>query len=382
MSRPRIIVVGAGIVGAAVAEALSRDGHDVTIIEQGSPGGAVSGASLACIGTHMTDEEELPLVRWSCAAWAAFADAAPVFEYNRCGQIRFLRKKEELASAEHWLAVERRQGLAPRFLSRAELHTVEPNLTGPVVGATFSPDDAVVNPFLAVRFLLEKACRQGARLKIQQRVDALTLAGESLSGIETTDGPVPADIVILAGGPWTARLAATAGVTLPIVPRKAQCLATTRQPPTVRTVVGACKAKGGVDAGYTQIQQARSGQILFNTVLAGGIAAAGDPDQVPEVDSLFMRDSIATLLNLFPALAEVSLLRSWVRFEAVTPDDRFMVGAVGPAGLFVAAGDGGVGFMRAPAIGQLLADQIAGREPTFEAGCYAPSRFDATQAAA
>ena len=75
--------------------------------------------------------------------------------------------------------------------------------------------------------------------------------------------------------PGPAPLAATVGVSLPIVPRKAQCLATTRQPPRIRTVVGACKSDGGVDAGYTQIQQARSGQILFNTVLAGGIAEAG-----------------------------------------------------------------------------------------------------------
>ena len=382
MSRQRIIVVGAGVVGAAAAEALSRDGHDVTIVEQGSPGGAVSGASLACIGTHMTDEEELPLVRWSCAAWAAFAEADPVFEYDRCGQIRFLRREEELASAEHWLAVERRQGLAPRLLSIADLRTVEPNLTGPIVAATFSPEDAVVNPFLAVRFLLEKACRQGARLEVKRRVDALSRMGERIAGIETADGPMLADIVILAGGPWTARLAATVGVSLPIVPRKAQCLATTRQPPTIRTVVGACKAKGGVDAGYTQIQQARSGQILFNTVLAGGITEDGDPDRVPEVDSLFVRDSVATLLDLFPGLADVSLLRSWVRYEAVTPDDRFVVGQIGPAGLYVAAGDGGVGFMRAPAIGRLLADRIAGREPPFQAGFYAPSRFSETRAAA
>ena len=64
VTRADAIVVGAGVVGAAVAAALSADGRRVTVLEQGVPGGAVSGASLACIGTHMMDEEDLPILDW------------------------------------------------------------------------------------------------------------------------------------------------------------------------------------------------------------------------------------------------------------------------------------------------------------------------------
>ena len=64
-----VIVVGAGVVGAAVARELSLAGHQVTVLEKGSAGGAVSGASLACIGSHMIDFDELPLLNWSCRAW-------------------------------------------------------------------------------------------------------------------------------------------------------------------------------------------------------------------------------------------------------------------------------------------------------------------------
>ena len=377
-----VIVVGAGIVGAATADALSRAGHAVTIVEQASPGGAVSGASLACIGTHMMDEDELPLVRWSCDAWASLAKTHAGFGYDRCGQIRFLKHRDEIASANHWVSIEQRMGLRPRLLAPDEVRAVEPCLTGPIAGATWSPDDAVVNPFLAVRTLLRSSCDHGAKLLSNLRVDGLRSAGGRVVGISTAAGPLDADVVVLAGGPWTVRLAETAGISLPIVSRKAQCLATTRQPPMIRTVVGACKAKGGVDAGYTQIQQSQNGQILFNTVLAGGVTADGDPDLVPEVDRIFVRNSVATLLDLFPSLADVTLLRSWVRYEAVTPDDRFLVGPTGPSGLYIAAGDGGTGFIRAPAIGRLLSDIIGGREPPFRADLYDPARFALARAAA
>ena len=100
-----------------------------------------------------------------------------------------------------------------------------------------------------------------------------------------------------------------------------------------------------------------------------------DPSFVPEVDRIFVRDSVATLLRLFPSLGSVELLRSWVRFEAVTPDDRFVAGAAGPRGLFIAAGDGGTGFIRAPALGRLITDAIDERPTPFPVDLYRPVAF-------
>jgi sarcosine oxidase subunit beta len=369
------IVVGAGVVGAAVAAALAADGRRVTVLEQGVPGGAVSGASLACIGTHMMDEEELPLLAWCCDAWAAFSEKAPRFEYSRCGQLRFLKHDGERRSAETWIGIERAAGLAPELLEPDAVRRIEPELTGPIVAATWSPNSATVNPFLAVRTLLDAARADGATIVAGAAATRIVTAGGRVAGVETAEGRFDAPLVVIAGGPWTQTLAATAGVDLPIVPRKAQCLATVATRPVIRTVVGACKAEGGVDAGYTQIQQAASGQVLFNTVLEGGVTAAGGRDAVPEVDRAFVHDSVDTLLFLFPRLAGLDLLRSWVRYEAVTPDDRFLTGAAGPDGLFIAAGDGGTGFVRSLGMARIIADRVAGREPPFRDDIYRPDRF-------
>jgi sarcosine oxidase subunit beta len=369
-----IAVVGSGIVGAAVASALARRGHAVTLVEQHDPGSGVSGASLACVGTHMIDKDEIPMLQWACDAWAAFAEDHAI-EYRRCGQLRFLREDRERAIAAEWIAAERAHGLAPVLLEPTDVRAIEPALEGPIVAATWSPDDALVNPFFAVRAYVNDARAHGAVIRANTPVTAIEVAGDRVVALRTAHERIACDAVVLACGPWTAMLAATAGVALPIVPRKAQCLATVAHPPTIRTVVGACRDDGGVDAGYTQIQQAQSGQILFNTVLAGGVSAAGGPDAVPEIDRAFLRDSVAMLVHLFPRLRDVEVLRSWVRYEAVTPDDRFLIGRAGPRGLFIAAGDGGTGFIRAPGIGRIIADAIDENASPFRTDLYDPTRF-------
>lgn len=376
MSRTaEVIVVGAGVVGSAIGAELALLGHDVMIMEQGVPGAAVSGASLACIGSHMVDMEELPLLAWACETWRTLDEEIGGFEYTPCGQLRFILNDQDLAAARAWIDVERNAGLDVKLLEPTEVREVEPSLTGPIVAATWSKDDAVVNPFLAVRAFLNRARDCGARLETHCRVDSLIEHDGRIAGVRCATNDVSAEHVVLASGPWTARLAASLGMHLPIRPRKAQCLATVRMPPSIFRVVGACESDGGVEAGYTQIQQSRSGQVLFNTVFADGLANEGAQDRNPEVDEAFVRDSVETLLFLFPDLQSVHLLRSWVRFEAVTPDHRFFIGPLGPEGLWVAAGDNGTGFTRAPAIARLIGQMLGGDDPAFDTTLYAPERF-------
>ncbi len=376
MSRTaEVIVVGAGIVGSAIGAELALLGHDVMIVEQGVPGAAVSGASLSCIGSHMIDVEELPLLAWARDAWRTLDEEVGGFDYNPCGQLRFVLNEQDLAAARAWIEVERNAGLNVELLESAQMQEVEPSLTGPVMAASWSRDDAVVNPFLAVRALLDRARDCGARLETHCRVDSLIEREGKIAGVRCATIDMSAEHVVLAAGPWTARLAAGLGMNLPIRPRKAQCLATVRIPPSIRRVVGACESDGGVEAGYTQIQQTRNGQVLFNTVLADGLVDDGAQDRIPEVDAAFVRDSVGTLLFLFPDLRGVRLLRSWVRFEAVTPDNRFLIGPLGPEGLWVAAGDCGAGFTRAPAIARLIGQMLGDDRPAFDTTLYAPDRF-------
>lgn len=378
----RIVVIGGGIVGVSIARELVRRGHAVTLLEKGSLGGAVTGASLACLGTHMNSRNEMEILKWACAAWAELAGELKCsMEYQRCGQLRFLDRAEDIPVAEDWLAFERDAGTRSELLKPDEVRRIEPLMTGDIVAATYAPDSATVTPFLAVRAIVQDAVARGLAVRAHTQVSSLLVESGTIRGIVAAGETIAADAVILATGPWAPELARKAGLALPIEPRKAQCLASVRMPPAIRCVIAACESAGGVAAGYTQIQQAPSGQVLFNTVLAGGLSAAGAQNSITEVDPSFVCNSIRQLVALFPSLASIDLLRSWVRYEAVTPDDRFIAGASHVPGLYLAAGDGGSGFTRAPALARLIADEIDGKTPPFDARVWSPSRFALAAAA-
>jgi D-hydroxyproline dehydrogenase subunit beta len=372
-----VVVIGGGIVGVAIARVLAHDRRDVLLLEQGRFGGAVSGASLACLATHMNPLDELPSLIESCRLWKEASDAlGDPFEYRPQGELRFILSEADVAYARELVAKEREIGLATELLDPAAVRDMEPLLTGPIVAATWSPGDATVNPFLAIRALLADAVRHGLRAFSGVRVTGIEAADGVVTRVVTERGTVATPCAVIAAGPWTARIAATAGLALPLLPRQAQCLASTRQPPSINSVIGAAKSAGGVEEGYTQIQQAPSGQILFNTVIGGTVGRDGDQDRVPEVEAHFVTGSIDTLLVLFPSLGGIQLLRSWVRFEAVSPDARFLAGRTAVEGLLIAAGDNGSGFCRAPILAELIRGSIDGPAASREAALYDPMRFD------
>lgn len=382
------IVVGGGVVGACIALALAEAGVKPLLLEARAFGGAVTGGSLAAIGTHMHGIDEFEILADARARWRALSEVAPEgFEYDACGKIGFIQTDAELAAGETLVTQERSRGARAELLTPDAARRHEPRLRGPILGATYDPDTVTVNPFLAMRALLCAARQAGARLHDNTPVARLLTEGGRVCGIETARAArIVAPHVVLACGPWTAKLAPD--LSLPIVPRQAQCLASVRQAPeTLRNVISSCEAGGGIDSGYTQIQQAASGQILFNTVTAPLPVPEGAEDRIGEVGPDFVTDSVNTLLTLFPALADLPILRSWVRFEAVTPDGRFLAGSLSMPGLHVCAGDNGSGFCRAPFLAQVLAEAVTGAtllpDSLREAAgrLYDPLRFETAGAA-
>jgi sarcosine oxidase subunit beta len=115
--------------------------------------------------------------------------------------------------------------------------------------------------------------------------------------------------------------------------------------------------------------------VLFNTVIGGQICADGAQDRRADPSRRFIHDSAETLARLFPALRNVPVLRSWSRFESVSPDGRFLAGETAVPGLYVAAGCNGSGFLRAPMLAEVIRDRLLGRSAWPEAELYAPGRF-------
>jgi sarcosine oxidase subunit beta len=156
-------------------------------------------------------------------------------------------------------------------------------------------------------------------------------------------------------------------------PKRAQCCVTGRVPPLVEPVLASISV--GISTGYTQLHQTRHGQFMFNTVAPTEDPRLGDGRLDDRVDHDFLVVSARKLADLLPALRPARLLRAWAACEAWTPDRRFLIGPVGEhEGLFVAAGDSGIGFLQAPMVAKAITALV--RRETFghDLDRYAPLR--------
>jgi glycine/D-amino acid oxidase-like deaminating enzyme len=379
--RVECVVVGGGIVGAATALELRRAGVGVLLLEHGELGSGVTGASLAALAQHaLARIDDLPVILAAGRRWATLADELEVgFDYRRQGQLRLIADPEEVPRFAALVEEHRALGSPLELLDESALRTLEPGL-GPdaACAAVLSPLDASVQALRAVHAVVDAARALGADVRCGVTVEAIR---ESAAAVElrTSSGVVGADHVVIAAGPWTADIVAPLGVELPLEARRARCAITDRLPPLLARIASGVEVGGGlgIGEGYFQLQQAPTGQFLFNTVVDGAI---GEPDGWwgPEVDEAFLIASARTLARVVPAVRGARLLRSWAAVEAWTPDRRFLCGPLdGHPHVLVAAGDSGSGFLRAPLLGALIADALLDRPSEVDRAQFAPDRFAA-----
>ena len=383
------VVVGGGIVGCAVTLELARLGRQPLLLEAGGIGSGVTGASLAGITRHLAGgPDEVSFVIESAQRWESlgreFKDELGIdIELDRCGHLALIESSADgetmaaIAQREAVVALERAEGLEVEMIKSADVKKLVPKLNPhSFKAASWCAGDSKVNALLACRAMLGAAVRAGASVRTGQRVLDLRSGWR----LRTSNDEIRADSVVVAAGPWTPDVLALVGWehSIAITPKRAQCCATERLDDLVEPIISSARAN--LETGYTQLHQTRHGEVLFNTVVESGVARLEANDEFDlGTDHHFLVRSARRLLELFPSLASTRVLRSWAGVEAWTPDRRFLIGQLpGHSGLFVAAGDSGLGFVRAPLIGRLVADLVAGRTPAFDLSPYAPGRPSAT----
>ncbi len=385
--RERVAVVGGGVVGSAIALELSRQGLEVVLLEADTIAAGVTGGSLAALTSHLAgDPEDLPFVRESTDRWATLAaefarDLGIDVEHQVTGQLSLGEAdtpdegREAIAGVTEIVEREHAQSLRVELIDAARAREIVPALHGSrVVAATWCPGDARINALLACRALVHAAARRGADVRVGQRVERIRPSDAGWI-VDTANGPVRADAVVVASGPWTGALLADIEPRLARVlePKRAQCCVTGRVPPLVEPVLASISV--GISTGYTQLHQTRHGQFMFNTVAPTEDPRLGDGRLDDRVDHDFLVVSARKLVDLLPALRPARLLRAWAACEAWTPDQRFLIGPVGPdEGLFVAAGDSGIGFLQAPMVAKAVSALVRRVDFAYDLERYSPLR--------
>lgn len=399
-----MVVVGAGIVGCSAALELARRGASVCLVDRGAVSGGTTGLgegnvlccdkrpgvelSLAVPGLALFDEiEEL------------LGEEAGV---RRKGAVVVHSLESGWAAEAARVSALQAAGVSCSLLSVDEVREVEPSLRGPLLGASWFPDDLQCAPRAIARGLAREAARLGACVRPGREVTRIVLNGSNygepepggegvghvasdmrtfrvepprVEGVATADGPLFAAVVVLACGAWSAALARTARLHLPVEPRKGQLVRLEHRPDFLRHKV--------IDGGYMAAVESDDAGLQVSTVmettLDGHVLVGSSRERRgfdTEVDPSVTDTLIAQAARLAPEIAGLERDATWAGLRPWLPGGLPAIGPTSTAeGLFIATGHEGAGVAHGPITGRLIAQQICGEEPELDLAPFDPDRF-------
>jgi glycine/D-amino acid oxidase-like deaminating enzyme len=378
-----VVVIGAGIVGAAVARELATAGVAVTVVDRAA---AAGGTSAAGEGNLLVSDKgpgaELSLALRSLTLWSELAaelpaelgPAFPSIEYEEKGGLVVATTASGALALRDFAASQRTAGIVADPLDAASVAAMEPDLTRDFTAAVHYPQDAQVQPAIATEALLASARRRGAVVRPGVEVLGPVLDGPRLAGVRTSAGDLTADHVVVAAGPWSAEVARRLGVVLPVRPRRGTLLVTTRMRQRIRhkvydaDYVGAVESDDGALQTSSVVESTASGTVLIGS----SREQRGFDDRIEEP---VLAAIAAKAITLFPFLASAAVMRAYGGFRPFVPD-HLPVAGPDPRlpGLWHATGHEGAGIVLSAATAELVGDLMLGRVPRVEAAAFAVDR--------
>ena len=379
-----VIIVGAGIIGAACARALASAGWDVTVIDRSTTAG---GTSSACEGNLLVSDKgpghELVLAQYASTLWGTtvaqiaeqLGGAFPSIEFDPKGGLVVATTDAGARALLQFAALQRSAGVLAEPISADEARGLEPDLTPGIEAAVFYPEDSQVQPTIATEAFMASAKRFGARLLENTTVTGPILdSAGALVGVQTTTGELRAAHVLIAAGPWSGEVAALIGVNLPVRPRRGELLVTTRMRHRVFHKVYDADYVGAVGSDDSALQ---TSSVVEST--ASGTVLIGSSRQQVGFDAGLRVDALAEIagkaIGLFPFLADAAVMRCYGGFRPFMPDHLPVIGEdPRMPGLWHAAGHEGAGIGLSLATAELLRDLMQGTPTQIDATPFSATR--------
>lgn len=361
-----VVIVGAGIVGAACADELARRGKRVAVLDRDVIGSGATAAGMGHIVVMDDSEAQFTLTRYSQRLWQALrAELSDDVEYEQCGTIWVAADGEEMAEVRRKHEYYGARGVPTDILDSEQLRQLEPNLRHGLAGGLLVLEDGVLYPPCAARFLMDRAQQRGAILRLD-----VSASKVGQGRVLLKDGnELRADVIVNAAGAWSSEL--TPG--LDVKKRKGHLVITDRYPGFVRhqlVELGYLKSAHSVssDSVAFNVQPRRTGQILIGSSRQFGA-------EQKQVDHFMVARMLGRAQEYMPGLARMSAIRVWTGFRAATPDKLPVIGPLPEdKSVYLATGHEGLGITTSLATARILADQITGATPEIPVEPYLPSR--------
>ncbi len=338
-ARPKTIVVGAGIVGAAIAYHLARRGTAVTLLDKGQPAADVTGKAFAWINvSHGIPEPYSKLRHLAVQEYHRLEhDLRHAFRVDWCGALTWNRDSADTVRFAHEHAA---WGFDVRLVERDEIAVLEPNLIEPPDCAAYAGSEGALDPVAVTEALVHGAQEAGAEIRLATEVVALASNDNGITGVRTTQGTLDADVVVLAAGTGAAALCEPLGVVLPVNSSPAILLRFRTTGSLVNTVISKPEM---------EVRQASDSCLL----------AAEDyiDDSLENGPDAVARRTLSVVKKHLRGSHDVDLESVSVGWRPIPTDSLPIVGFSSEAkGLYVAVMHAGVTM--APAIGRLATTEI------------------------
>jgi glycine/D-amino acid oxidase-like deaminating enzyme len=365
-----VVVIGAGIVGAACARELGRSGLRVLVLDRGASGG---GTSSHGEGNLLLSDKgpgaELVLAQYAATLWpTTVAELAqelgprfPSVEYEEKGGLVVATTDAGAGPLHAFAEGQRAAGVDARIVETAQALELEPRLNPELRAAVYYPEDAQVEPLVAAEALLASARLHGAEVRQGTEVTGAVLAADgTIVGVRTITGDIPCGAVVVAAGPWSAEVSQRLGVTLPVRPRRGMVLVTSRMPHTILHKVYDADYVGAVGSSDAALQTSS----VVESTGAGTVLIGSSREQIGFDDRLrveVLRELAAKALRLFPFLRNQSVMRAYGGFRPYMPDHLPVISADHRMpGLWHATGHEGAGIGLSLATATILAAGVTG----------------------
>jgi sarcosine oxidase subunit beta len=363
-----IVIVGGGVMGTSIAWHLARTGARVTLLERDQLAAQASGATAGGVRQLGRDARELPLAIASIQRWQSLeAELEADVEFRRGGQLLVTEDPALIPELERRVADEQARGLSIRLVQGADFHAITRGFAPSIEAGITTENDGQASGKLTTRAFGAAAERAGATIRTGVTVTGLVRDGDRITGVETSAGPISADLVVLAAGAWSKRLTDAIGLNVPISTMGLQMMATGPAEPMLPQTVGALGRQ-------LSLKQTPDGRF----VIGGGWPGDFNLDTATSTTRMSsIRGSIEHASAVYPILATLPLERAWVGIESLSWDGVPIIGPVdGLDGLILATGFSGHGFALSPIIGQLVSELITTGTPSLSLDAFALSRFD------
>ncbi|WP_321887292.1 NAD(P)/FAD-dependent oxidoreductase [Paraburkholderia bannensis] len=379
-SSPDVIVVGAGIVGAACAHELAKLGADVLVLDRAGVGGGVTAAGMGHLVLMDDTPAEFALSSWSRDLWLDLAPRLSAREaFVRCGTLWVAVDDEEYDLARTRQQALASVGVACTLLDERQVREAEPALREGLRGGMMLPDDAVVYAPAAAAWLLAQPVKGRVTCRLDTQV-----ARVDRQGVVLADGvALAAGAVLLANGLQAADLLPG----LPMQAKKGHLIITDRYPGTIRHQI--------LELGYIKSAHNASGtSVAFNVQpRPTGQILIGSSRQFDSLDPAIEPEILARMLRraaeYLPELPTLNAIRAWTGFRPATSDGLPLIGSAAPfaddsfhPSTWLATGHEGLGVTTALATGKLIAAQMLdpGIALPIDPQPYQPARFEKMEA--